>query len=296
VALLTVLMVAVMIPLGSDAFALAIYVAALAAITLPSVPAWTVVAALTVAVLALPRLVPSMQTQDFLAFQLVVAAFAAWGIGQVIHRNMQLAAAREQLATMAVAEERLRLGRDVHDILGHSLTVITVKTELARRLLDVDIDRARAELDDIESLAREGLAGVRDTVGGLREVSLEGELANARSALRAAGIDAVLPDGPHEVPAARREVFGWTLREAVTNVVRHSGASRCEVRLTASTIEIRDDGTGQHADATDRGNGIAGLRERLGDAGGALRLSRPADGGFCLAAVFPDAATERGRR
>ncbi|MFE3290478.1 sensor histidine kinase [Rhodococcus sp. NPDC059234] len=295
-AVLAAIMALATIPLGSDAFALAIYIAALAAITLPTVQAWTVVGVLAAAVFAVPRLVDSEQTQDFLAFQLVVAAFAAWGIGQVIYRNMQLAAAREQLATMAVAEERLRLGRDVHDILGHSLTVITVKTELARRLLDVDIDRARAELDDIEALAREGLAGVRDTVGRLREVSLEGELANARSALRAAGIDAVLPDGAQDVPAARREVFGWTLREAVTNVVRHSGASRCEVRLTASTIEICDDGTGLRADATDRGNGISGLRERLGDAGGALRLSRPPDGGFCLAAVFPDAAPERGRR
>ncbi|WP_246098004.1 sensor histidine kinase [Rhodococcus spelaei] len=293
---LTVIMAAATIPLGSDAFALAIYIAALAAITLPTVQVWTIIAVLAATVFAMPRLVESEQPQDFLAFQLVVAAFAAWGIGQVIFRNMQLAAAREQLATMAVAEERLRVGRDVHDILGHSLTVITVKTELARRLLDVDIDRARAELDDIEALAREGLAGVRDTVGRLREVSLDGELANARSALTAAGIEAVLPDGVSAVPPARREVFGWTLREAVTNVVRHSGATRCEVRLTAATIEICDDGIGPSVDGAERGNGIAGLRERIGGAGGALRLSRPETGGFCLSAVFPEVAPERGRR
>ncbi|PTR42076.1 two-component system sensor histidine kinase DesK [Rhodococcus sp. OK611] len=285
-AVLTALMAAAMIPLGSDAFSLAIYIAAMAAITLPTARAATVVGLLAAAVFALPRLIKSLQPQDFLAFQMIVAAVASWGIGQVIYRNMQLAAAREQLAAMAVAEERLRVGRDVHDILGHSLTVITVKSELARRLLDLDLDRARAELDDIESLAREALAGVRDTVGRLREVSLEGELANARSALTAAGIEAVLPDSVEEVPRSRREIFGWTLREAVTNVVRHSGASRCEVRLSPSTIEISDNGRGPGTDGGE-GNGLAGLRERIGRAGGVLRLARPPAGGFLVCAEFP---------
>lgn len=286
---LTLIMVAAMIPLGSGAFAFSVYIAVLGAFTLPTRGAWLVALAMVAAILLLPLVIPGWEKQEAVAFQLVVATVAAWGIGQIILRNQQLAAAREQLAVAAVAEERLRVGRDVHDILGHSLTVITVKTELARRLIDVDVERAKIELEDIERLSRDALAGVRTTVGGLREITLAGELANARSALSAAGITPVLADDVDDLPRPRSEIFAWVLREAVTNVVRHSGARRCEVRVGHNGIEIVDDGRGYDVAST-AGSGIDGLRERVTSAGGSLRVGTNGGSGFRLSAEFGDVA------
>lgn len=284
VAALVALLVAAMFPLHENAFGFAVYIVALAGFMLPTREAFTIVVALMAFVLVVP-LVVGWERNEFVAFQLAVAGFAAWGVSNIIIRNQQLAAAHERIAVLAVADERARLGRDVHDILGHSLTVITVKTELAQRLIDVDIDRAKGELADVERLAREALAGVRDTVGGLREVSLDGELANARTALVAAGIVADLPDHVDGLPKTRSQIFGWVLREGITNVVRHSGASRCEVRVTPTAIEITDDGRG--FDGGSDGSGLAGLRERVGAAGGTLRLVSP-ERGFRLVATFPE--------
>jgi two-component system sensor histidine kinase DesK len=177
-------------------------------------------------------------------------------------RNADLLRAKEQNALLAVAEERGRFARDLHDILGHSLTVITVKAELANRLLDVDTERARTELADLERLSRDALADVRRAVEGYRDLSLPGELARARVALQAADIDAHLPNSADEVPTHLRELFAWTVREGVTNVIRHSGASSCTVRLGPAGVEVSDDGQGPPADANGHGNGLAGLRER----------------------------------
>ncbi len=283
-AVLAVIMLVAMVPLHEEALAFTIYLAALAAFLMPTRDAVAVVVALIGVTLALPLVLPGWAATESLAFQLVVTTFAAWGISNIILRNQQLAVAQERLAVLAVEEERARLGRDVHDILGHSLTVITVKTELAQRLIDVDLDRARAELADVERLAREALAGVRDTVGGLREVTLERELASARSALAAAGITADLPAGVGALPRARSEIFGWVLREAVTNVVRHSGARTCRVRVDPNHIEIVDDGSG--FDGEPSGSGLAGLRERVAAAGGSVRLGRGERGGVRLRAEF----------
>jgi two-component system, NarL family, sensor histidine kinase DesK len=233
-------------------------------------------------VLGLPRALPGWVPEDDFVPQLVLASFAAYGIGQVIERNAELARAREQLVDLAVSRERERVARDVHDILGHSLTVITVKTELAGRLLEAvpGTERARGELADAERLAREALADVRATVSGLREISLTGELVSARRALEAAGIDADLPTAVDVVPARHRELFAWGLREGVTNVVRHSAASWCGVRLTADCLEVRDDGRGPgHADG---GTGLAGLRNRAASAGGRVETGRSPEGGFQL--------------
>ena len=180
----------------------------------------------------------------------------------------------------------MRVGRDVHDILGHSLTVITIKTQLASRLLDVDVEKARSELIDIERLARDALAGVRETVGGLRAVTLAGEIANARTALSAAGIRADLPETV-DVSALRGQVFGWVLREAVTNVVRHSGAATCVVRVSPDRIEISDDGTGFTGSPDTAGAGLRGLAERVAGAGGSLQVDASPSGGARVVAEFP---------
>jgi two-component system sensor histidine kinase DesK len=251
--------------------------------TLPPRHALAVVAALLALVLGLPSVVPGWTPLlDFLP-SLLLACFAAFGIGQVIERNAQLALAREQLVDLAVSQERERLARDVHDILGHSLTVITVKTELAGRLLEASgagDTRARAEVADAERLAREALADVRATVSGMRQLSLTGELAAARQALDAAGITADLPSAVDDVPARYRELFAFALREGVTNVVRHSGASRCVVGLMADCIEVRDDGRGP--DGAVSGSGLTGLRGRAAAVGARVETGTADEGGFLL--------------
>ena len=155
---------------------------------------------------------------------------------------------------------------------GHSLTVITVKAELAARLLEVSPDRARAEVADLERLARDALADVRRTVAGFRDLSLPGELARARLSLAAAGIDADLPSAVEAVPSHLREVCAWTLREGVTNVIRHSGASLCRVTLDERGIVISDNGAGPGGVP---GTGLLGLTERA-EAAGAGCVTGPA--------------------
>ena len=203
-----------------------------------------------------------------------------------IARSRELSVANDQIARLAVSEERLRFSRDLHDILGHSLTAISVKAGLAQRLLEVDPARAAAEVADVERLAREALADVRETVSGYRGVSLLGELARARQALAAAGIDAELPGAVEEVPGARRELFGWVVREGVTNVVRHSGARRCVVAVGPDSVSVTDDGKGC-PDGAAPGSGLAGLRERVGSAGGRLHAGPDPAGGFRLSARIP---------
>ncbi|WP_292860496.1 sensor histidine kinase [Microbacterium sp.] len=196
----------------------------------------------------------------------------------------ELRATRDRMAQLAVERERSRVARDIHDILGHSLTVITVKAELAGRLVDADPARARTEIGDVEQLARGALADVRSTVAGYRGVSVAGELVAARAALEAAGITPDLPGSIDAVAPAQRELAGWVVREGVTNVVRHAAASVCRVRLDAAEIAIDDDGMGPVVAAADTsgGNGLAGLRERVEAAGGVLSVGRSDLGGFRL--------------
>lgn len=264
---------------GTTGFGATVYIAVLAMMTLPVRHAWTLVAVMVVIVELAPRLISSWVPDTFFAFQLLISAAAAWGITQVFQRNHELAVARQQLADLAIVAERERMSRDVHDILGHSLTVITVKSELAGRLIEIDPARAAVEITELETLARQALADVRSTVGGMRQVDIGSELASARTALTAAGIDADLPGDADVVPLRHRELFGWVIREAVTNVVRHSSARQCRVTLTASSISIVDDGVGP-ADKQSGGNGLRGLGERVAAAGGALTIARVPTGGF----------------
>lgn len=203
-------------------------------------------------------------------------------VTQLIRTVNLLRAARDEIRGLAVAEERARVARDLHDVLGHSLTTITVKTGLARRLLESGAEPARAlaEVGDAERLSRQALAEIRATVSGYRRGSLVTELAGAQEALRAAGIDAVLPQAVDEVAAELREPFAYVLREGVTNVIRHSGATRCEVRLGPRSLEIRDDG--RPAAGVSAGSGLAGLAERMAAVGGLLTAEPLPGKGFRL--------------
>jgi len=203
------------------------------------------------------------------------------GMFGVIRVNAELRAAQAELAVTA---ERERMARDLHDVLGHSLTTITVKAGLARRLLEAgEQGRAADEVADVERLGRQALSDVRATVAANRVASLPRELAGAAEALRAAGIAADLPHAVDDVPAERQEVFAYVVREAVTNTIRHSGASRCTVRLTPTSVEILDDGVGSPA-GTPSGNGITGLTERLAAIGGWVDAGPTPSGGYRLRA------------
>jgi two-component system sensor histidine kinase DesK len=221
-----------------------------------------------------------------LLFSIGLATVATAAFVRLIRRNAELAVARDDLAHLAVEQERARFARDLHDLLGHSLTVITVKAELAGKLMTRDPGKAADEVADIERLAREALADVRATVAGYREVTLAAEVSSARSTLEAAGIAAELPGALDEVPGERRELFGWVVREGVTNVVRHSSAQRVRVAVSRTTVEVVDDGRGC-GDIVAGGHGLQGLRERLAEVGGRLEAGPVDAGGFRLFAEVP---------
>ncbi|MEV7670159.1 sensor histidine kinase [Streptomyces sp. NPDC000963] len=219
----------------------------------------------------------------------------------------ELRATREELARTAVEKERLRFSRDLHDLLGHTLSVIVVKSEAARRLAPRDLDAALAQVADIESVGRQALTEIREAVTGYREGSLAAELDRARDALSSAGIEPVVRrSGPLLEPAAEA-LFGWVVRESVTNAVRHSGASRCVVEVSGpaagrARLTVTDDGRGDGppgpgaaAPGPDGpGSGLRGLRERLAAAGGTLESGPAPGGGFRVVAELPVEATGPG--
>ena len=170
------------------------------------------------------------------------------------------------------------MARDMHDILGHSLTVIALKTELASRLVDTAPDQVRVELTEVQSLARSALADVRATVNSYRELSLAGELARATNVLTSAGVRADLPLTVEVVDPELRELFAWVVREGVTNIVRHAHASHCKVELTTDSIEVTDDGIGLDSSSASDGHGLEGLRQRCQDNGADLTAGTPSSG------------------
>ncbi|MDT7725967.1 MAG: two-component system, NarL family, sensor histidine kinase DesK [Actinomycetota bacterium] len=213
----------------------------------------------------------------------VSVTFTLFMMSRLVFAVRALRQANRRIGALAVAAERERMARDLHDILGHSLTTITVKAGLARRVLESsgDVERAIVEIRDVEALTRSVLSDVRTTVSENREVSLSTELVGARAALQAAGIDAELPSAVDNLRPDLQRTFGYVLREAVTNVLRHSGAGRVEVRLGDTWMEIEDDGDGT---AAAPGNGLRGLAERLALVGGTIHAAGRSGGGFLVRA------------
>lgn len=278
---LAVLGVTVVALQGPASIGLLMYVLVSAATTLPASRALTVVWVACAGMLVFTGLAgdgphwAEVSVYGGIALMLVVLMSLRTAV-------VDLRAANDEVARLAVADERARLARDLHDVLGHSLTTITVKAALARRLMEAgETDRATAEITDVEVLTRQTLADVRSTVSAQRRASLPAELAGTRAVLTAAGIEAVLPQATDDVAEPYREAFAHVLREAVTNVVRHSGARRCEVRLGPSWVEVRDDGTGPSAGCAP-GTGIDGLRERLEPLGATVHAGPAPGGGFLL--------------
>lgn len=240
-------------------------------------------------VVGLPRVVPVWATIDGLVLSVLLASFAVFGFTQLVQRNRQLQLAQAEVTVLAVERERERIARDMHDILGHSLTVIAVKAELAGKLFELDPGRSRAEMAQVQALARGALADVRGMVSATRAVTLAGELAGARQAFDAAGVQAQVPGSVDDVPEHLRELFAWALREGTTNVLRHAAASRVEVTMTADSLVVDDDGQGPSdgpgGQPAAPGNGLHGLTERARAARARLEVSTSPLGGYRLAVI-----------
>ena len=174
---------------------------------------------------------------------------------------------------LALVSQREALGRDVHDILGHSLTVLTLKAEVARRLIERDPAAASRELDEVITLARGALADVRSTVTRLRSPDLANQVEATRTALSAAQIDVEMIGSAQDIPERQRALLAWALREATTNVVRHARATNVTVHLAPGMLRVSDDGVGLAGDKP--GNGLEGLRSRIEQEGGSLTMTSP---------------------
>lgn len=229
---------------------------------------------------------------------------AAWGWGMVFpgliaamgckfwynnaRRNEALRLSQEELTNMARVAERERIGRDLHDLLGHTLSVITLKSELASKLAERDPSAAAAEMREVERISRKALMEVRRAVSGMRAPGMLAELANIKVALSAALVDFEYEAEPVVLDQEIESVLGFVVREAATNVIRHANARRCRLQMKKMgdqlRLEIEDDGRGG---VQESGNGLKGLRERLSAVGGSLELTSPLGGGTRLVVQVP---------
>ncbi|MGH7686835.1 MAG: sensor histidine kinase [Candidatus Dormibacteria bacterium] len=206
---------------------------------------------------------------------------------------IELREAREEVARLAVSDERLRIARDLHDVLGHTLSVITLKAQVARRTMDTDSDGARAAIADVEQVSRDSLRELREMVAGYREQSLVGELRGAAEVLAAAGIELEVQRTAEQIPKAADGALAFAVREGVSNVLRHSHAKRCRITISEGTDGVRfemfDDGVGEANGSTadGSGHGLRGLRERMAKLGGTLDAGAVPGGGFRIAASVP---------
>ncbi len=266
------------------------FIPAFAVLNVPWRWALLVVAASLAAAIAPPLVVGRIA--DFWTIPLAVAtASAATGLGRLAEER-----ARERTAwrtELMLSSDRNRVARDVHDVLGHSLTAVVIKAELTSRLLakldpadDADreiVDRCRSELDELQSLSRGALAEIRSTVGGLRRPNLADEIAAARTVLADAGATYTSAGDVSSVPVEARGPLAWVVRESITNVIRHAQATHCSVHVGPGRgvwLRIEDDGVGPAGLA--EGNGLTGLRERLVPLGAQLAIEPVGSGGTRL--------------
>jgi two-component system sensor histidine kinase DesK len=192
---------------------------------------------------------------------------------------------KEAKARLAVSEERLRFARDLHDLLGHSLSVITLKSELAAKLATKDAGRAAAEMAEVRAQAGASLAEVQQAVHGYQALDLDEELAGVRAALEAAGARCVIDARADELSPAARTLLAWAVREGATNVLKHSTATHCAITIDGGVLEMLNNGVPTRSSVP--GNGLRGLSERLATAGGSFSAEPTPAGEFLLRAAVP---------
>ncbi|QCW49892.2 sensor histidine kinase [Nocardioides dongxiaopingii] len=217
----------------------------------------------------------------------VLAAFLVFAVRAslwVLDVVSELDAARNAVARLAVAEERLRFSRDVHDVLGRRLSTIAVQAELAATLAARGDERSAEKMLEVRAVAHEALAEARELARGYRPTDLATELEGARSLLRSAGIDVEL--AVDVVPRAWHEAAGWVVRESVTNVLRHSAATRVRIELAGDELRVSNDGVRAGPPASGGGAGLDGLRERLSPLGASLTTTA-SPGSWTVVAHLP---------
>ena len=288
IAFLVLLALALNLALGSEWRVLFFHLNVAAGIMLLTRDAYVAIAGLAATTLALGF----VSGMAWLA--LPTSAIGLWATAFVrqVAAVSELRSAREELARLAVSEERLRFARDLHDLLGHSLSLITLKSELAGRLLPTEPERAAIEVHDIEGVARQALREVRQAVAGYRRPTLDEELAGASEMLEAAGISCRIENQAGVLPKAVDAVLAWAVREGTTNVIRHSSAKHCRIVLARNDeetyAEITDDGQGYQKDSgKNSGSGLSGLAERVATFDGRVETGALPDGGFRLRVVLP---------
>lgn len=232
----------------------------------------------------------SLDIGMFLGFATFMAGIGNFLVKYLIGVVTELSNAQTRLAQTAIAEERLRFSRDLHDLLGHTLSVIVVKAQAIRRLSTHDPEAAAEHASNIETIGRHALTEVREAVTGYRSVGLAEELASAQAALQAAGVIVHVTHNAPGLDSHLDSLLGWVVREGTTNVLKHAGAGRCTIGVTLrhgiARVEVVDDGSG--GPAAD-GSGLKGLRERVDEYGGVLTAGS-VPGGFRLAASVPERA------
>jgi two-component system, NarL family, sensor histidine kinase DesK len=227
-------------------------------------------------------------TADSVLLYCVIFGFSNFAFAQQARTNSLLERANSEIERLSQEAERERIARDLHDLLGHTLTVITMKLDLARRLLSHDSDRARNEIVEAEQTARNALAEVREAVSGYRAEGLAAEISRARRSLLSADVKLTTTLAPVNLSSSQVNVLCLALREAITNIVRHAHATVCHVALLEKdrTIHftIEDNGLGGQIR---EGNGLRGMRERLQSIAGAVKLTGSADRGTSLEITLP---------
>lgn len=276
-----------------------IYACAMAATVLPARRAvWLAALLVAAMVAAFLAVMPLPLALAYAAMATAICALVVAGVLMTrarLRRDAELRLTRDEVARLAAMAERERIGRDLHDLLGHTLSLVALKSELAGRLVDTHPAAARTQIGEVESVARQALAQVREAVVGIRATGLEAELAAARLALLSADVRLDQRLAPVALDPALESALALALREAVTNVLRHAGARRVEVELVADDGELRlsiaDDGRGG---AGAPGNGLAGMRERLAAFGAGLEVDSPPGAGTRLQVTLPRRAMESG--
>jgi two-component system sensor histidine kinase DesK len=268
-----------------------VYVVVTAGLLLPAEAAG-VVTIVTAAAVGVGLAAAGADSSTVAAYILTILGLGATmaALGSTVRANRELRAARRELANMAVAEERLRIARDLHDLLGHTLSLIALKSELATKLVESEPRRAQAEMGDVQRVTRQALTEMRDAVQGYRRRAFADELAGARATLSAAGIDCQVEDSATELPAEVEDLLAWALREATTNVVRHSGARACTITLSTDTnaVALQVDNDGMAPDTgSSNGTGLAGLAERARRLDGTVEAGARPEGGFRLRLTVP---------